>query len=341
MDVTNKKKILIGMAFVALIGSASIITIIILNSQENVGSFTEIGQIDTNGETMNVQIREDIAYVIDTQDDNPGGLMLIDISNPETPTLLGSYSNEGMIWDFELQGDFAYLANSIDGLEIVNISNPSSINRIGHYLPGHLIHDVAIQGDLAYVAVWELGFEILNISNPATPTRISSKSLTGASINIFLKDDLLYVTDHLNDYTNIEIYNVSMPTAPAKLGEFILEEHDFFFPIVHGDYLYVADHGPSGNLVILNISDPTNIAEVGRIDAKSDRYANRMYVKDNKLYMTHYTKGLLVVDVTDPTDPKILNTYFNGGAGYDVDIDGDYIYFAARHGGLQILQYSP
>ncbi|UYP45638.1 hypothetical protein NEF87_001923 [Candidatus Lokiarchaeum ossiferum] len=335
------KKILIGILIGALIGSASILTISLLNSQGKIGSFTEIGQIDTNGETMNVQIRDNIAYVIDTQDDNPGGLMLIDISDPESPELLGSYIDGGMIWDFELQGDLAYLANRYDGLEIVNISNPSSIHRIGHYRPGHEIYDVAVQGDLAYVAAWELGFEILNISNPTTPTRISRQSLTGTCINVFLEGDVLYVTDHLNTYTNIEAYNVSISTTPAKLGEFMLEAHDFFFPIVHGDYLYVADHGSTGDLVILNISDPTSIAEIGRFKARSESYPNRMCFKDNILYMSEYEKGLVLIDVTDPTEPTILNTYFNGGAGYGVAVAGDYIYFAARHGGLQILQYTP
>ena len=129
MKLKKKNKLMIGSIIVGLVAIASVVTIMLLQSQSTSGNLDLVGQIDTNGETMNVQIRDNIAYVIDTEDDNPGGLILIDISNPESPVLLGSYYNGGMPFDFVLIEDLAFVANRFDGLEILNISVPSEIVR--------------------------------------------------------------------------------------------------------------------------------------------------------------------------------------------------------------------
>jgi hypothetical protein len=336
----KNRKVIIGLViFIVVAGGASGIILSLLTSAGNSGTLTQVGQIDTNGETMNVQIRDNIAYVIDTQDNNPGGLMLINISNPELPVLLGSYYNIGLPNDFVLHGDLAYVANRFDGLEILNISDPQHIIRIGHYHPGYEIADVQIGDNIAFLGSFSQGFEIVNITDPTNPTKISNTLLTGHCINVCLDGDLLYVTDHIQ-YTNIEVYNISNLLSPVKVGEFILQDHDLFFPTIYGDYLYVADHGSTGKLLILDISNPTNIIEVARIDVQSQRYANRMCVTENILYMADYDEGLILVDISDPTDPEVIASYYNGGAGYDVAVEGNYIYFAARHGGLQILQYT-
>ncbi|UYP45641.1 hypothetical protein NEF87_001926 [Candidatus Lokiarchaeum ossiferum] len=71
----------------------------------------------------------------------------------------------------------------------------------------------------------------------------------------------------------------------AKLVEFILEAYDFIFPIVHGDYLLVVDHGSTGDLTIPDISDLTNIVEIGRFKVRLDSHPNRMCIKDITLNM--------------------------------------------------------
>lgn len=310
-----------------------------INLNQNRGTLTEVGQILTNGECMKVEIHDNVAFIVDTTDDNPGGLMLIDVSDPTTPTLLGSYYESGMIMDFTIKGDIAYCANRFDGLEILNISDFENIRRIGHYSPGRTIYDVMVKGDLAYVGAADTGFKILNISDPTAPFRISSTQLDGNSLHVFIDENICYITDHLTDYTNIEAYNISNPESPEKLAEIQLNNVDFFGLHVSGDYLYTADHGSSGDLFILDISDPTTITVVGRFDSGGSTYG--MWVEGTIVYVTDYDLGLLVVDISDPSNPDLLARFDDGGAGEDVQVVGDYIYVADRHDGLEILQYLP
>ncbi len=335
----NKKNLIIGAVLLGCMTVASVLSFSLLKTRGVIGNLKKVGQIETNGETMVVQIRDDIAYIIDTEDDNPGGLMLINISNPTSPSLMGSYYSEGLPNDFALQGDLAFVANRFDGLEILNISDPSNINRIGHYHPGYEVTDVEIDDDLAFLGSMDQGFEIVNISDPTSPEKISNTVLTGVCINVCLDGDLLYVNDHIQ-YTNIEVYDISNLLSLQKIGEFILEDHDLFFPTIFGDYLYVADHGSTGDMLILDVSDPTSIVEVGRINSGTDSFSYRMWVDGTTAYVTDFDKGLLIVDVSDPSNPEILTRFYDGGAGEDVKVVGEYFYFAARHGGLKILHLS-
>ncbi|MHA2247154.1 MAG: LVIVD repeat-containing protein, partial [Candidatus Hodarchaeales archaeon] len=262
----------------------------VINLNQNKGTFTELGQIETNGECMKVEVHDNVAFIVDTTDDNPGGLMLIDVSDPTTPTLLGSYYDLGMIIDFTIKGDIAYCANIFNGLEILNISDYENVHRIGHY--GGTIYDVMVEGDLAYIGAWSHGFKILNISDPTAPFRVSSTNLDGASVHVSIDENICYITDHLTDYTNIESYNVSNPESPVKLAEIQLNNVDFFELHVSGDYLYAADHGSSGDLFILDISDPTAITEIGRFNSGGTTYG--WCVEGTIVYVADYDKGLLV-----------------------------------------------
>ncbi|MHA2247368.1 MAG: hypothetical protein ACXADY_20645, partial [Candidatus Hodarchaeales archaeon] len=64
-------------------------------------------------------------------------------------------------------------------------------------------------------------------------------------------------------------------------------------------------------------------------------------VEGTIVYVADYDKGLLVVDISDPSNPDLLARFDDGRAGEDVQVVGDYIYVADRHDGLEILQYMP
>ena len=64
---------------------------------------SELGQWDSNnGEARKVQIVGTLAYVASYY----GGLIIIDISTPSAPTILGSYENEERAYDVEVVDDY-------------------------------------------------------------------------------------------------------------------------------------------------------------------------------------------------------------------------------------------
>lgn len=335
MDIKNKK-ILIGALVVGILTTTSLLIILSINTQHFSGNLSKIGQIETNGLATTVQVRGKIAYVIDSNENNPGGLMLINISNPEQPVLLGSYYEAGMPNDFALQGDLAYVSNSGDGLEILNVSNPDNIVRIGHYRPGKIMYDVEVRDNIAFLASNSEGLEILNISDPTVPQRISKVALSNYCINVFVEENYCYASG----FSTLEVVDISNPSTPQKVEQFSVNNHLFFYPIKFGDIIYIADHGNEGDMIILDSSDPTNINEVGRVSKLNEGYARRTCVNNSIAYMAFYSDGLLIVDMSYPNNPEVINHFKEGGKGYDIAINGDYIYFAAGSEGLQILHHS-
>jgi hypothetical protein len=78
-------------------------------------TLTELGQIDTGGEAFEVEIVGEIAYVMDTTDNNPGGLVIINVSDPNHPYKLGSYYQSGLPMQVAVVGEIAYLENRFIG----------------------------------------------------------------------------------------------------------------------------------------------------------------------------------------------------------------------------------
>ena len=97
------------------------------------------------------------AYVADGNN----GLVIVDISNPASPTLKGSYDTAGFAEDVVVAGNYAYVADGNNGFVIIEISNPASPTLAGSYDTVGYAQDVDVAGNYAYVADGKNGFVIL------------------------------------------------------------------------------------------------------------------------------------------------------------------------------------
>ncbi|MFW9830014.1 MAG: hypothetical protein ACFFEY_20770, partial [Candidatus Thorarchaeota archaeon] len=125
----------------------------------NYSSFNtrQLGQIHTGGNAVDVEIQGDIVYVIDNADFNSGGLVIINVSDPSSPSILGSYYQSGVPFKVSVVGEIAFLANSQVGLEILNVSNPSNPIKIDQYTGSGAAYDIEIVGEFGYLADWGRG----------------------------------------------------------------------------------------------------------------------------------------------------------------------------------------
>jgi len=56
----------------------------------------------------------------------PYGLLILDVSNPATPSVLSSLYMPGYAFGLAVEGDYAYVAEGGSGLVIVNVANPAA-----------------------------------------------------------------------------------------------------------------------------------------------------------------------------------------------------------------------
>ncbi len=57
--------------------------------------------------------------------------MVVDISNPGSPQLLGNYLTAGDAWDVVLSGGMAFVADGGEGLRVIDVSTPTAIREVG------------------------------------------------------------------------------------------------------------------------------------------------------------------------------------------------------------------
>jgi hypothetical protein len=182
-----------------------------------------------------VRVAGDYAYVIEW----PDGLRIVDIKNPASPTLIGSYDTPNQATHLEVTGNHVILGQWNLGFRIIDVSNPASPVQVSYYdTPGNA-SGLAVEGNLLYVADGNAALEVFDISNPASPTMIGMNetwdyldSYTGVDV----VGDYAFVS---NFNFGMYVFDVSDPTNPAYIESYTTS-HRCADVEVHGDFAYLA-----------------------------------------------------------------------------------------------------
>jgi len=160
-----------------------------------------------------------------------GHLTVINISNPEKPVVLGSFTDTSSLRGADsvyVSGKYAYVtAYSTDTLAIIDISNPFAPSLAGKIVNGagatalDYPFKVYVVGDYAYVPSYnDKSLSVFNISNPAAIKEVAvikydgneTKGLERATA-VFVTDKYAYATSHTSTFSVIDISGIDAPTA--------------------------------------------------------------------------------------------------------------------------------
>lgn len=194
--------------------------------------------------------------------DDESGMQIIDISNPDSPAIIGNYAYmiNRRVEDIQVVDNYAYLADLDNGLLIVNVQNPSGPTLSGRY---HTVpNSIFVSGHYAFIA--EMGdgqtanMSIIDVTNPANPILSGHLNLQSPSLyGVTVSGDYAY----LGGEGRIFLINITNPSSPVLAGtcNFMGNENALDIKI-RGNYAYVAN-GSCG-VMIVDISDPVNPALV-------------------------------------------------------------------------------
>ncbi|MHA1201019.1 MAG: LVIVD repeat-containing protein [Candidatus Heimdallarchaeaceae archaeon] len=292
---------------------------------------SELGNYPSSGESLEVAIDGDLAYVADKYN----GVMILNISNPLSPSFVGNYTptlaNRAM--DVCIDGDFAFIGYRYGGVHVVDISDPYNPTQADIYDIGDTIAwgKIEVIGNYAYVAT-NVGLYVMDVNNKASISVADNidNPETGIARGLKISGNYAFVADGNADLWVVDITN---PLNIMNIGDFGPGEYskDVF---ISGDLAYVSN-GIYG-LRIFNISNPLLPVSIGHFAGDFES----SYVIGNVLYGANNDDGLWVLDISDPTSP-IKHTEFNSvGNAFAVEVVGDYVYLADGTNGLQILDLS-
>jgi len=285
----------------------------------------EIGRYDSFGDTRDVVVDGDYAYIADGYP----GVRVLDISKPTNPIEVGFCDTPGFARGLFISDGYIYVADDIGGLRILDRRNPVKPVEIGGFSPPGSSKAVFVQDTFAYLAMGDSGLCIVNVGNPSAPFLVGRYDTPGFANNVYVAGYYAYVADK---DSGLRVVDVSDATNPYEVS-FFKNSCPVYSVYIDSNYSYIAN-GDNG-LRILDISNPENPFEVGYYDSLDG-------VKDVCL-SGHYasiinTYTVKFVDVSDPAHCKGLgveqSSSFNAKKVY---YSGDYAYISAGGKGMRII----
>jgi hypothetical protein len=276
--------------------------------------------------SMAVAVRDNYVYA-----DLGPGLVVLDISEPASPTQVGLGSEQVDVHGLLIDENYMYTAGDA-GFQVLDISNPSKPLLVGTYrTEGPYASDVAVSGSYAYVAAgfWG-GLTIIDISDPSSPIYVGPYLTSDAVDAVAVSGDYAYLAA---GYAGFQAVDVSDPCAPVHVGGY--DTKGFATDIaLTGNYACIA--AGSGGLQIIDISNPSEPNLVGLHYALG--YAHGVFVSGNWAYVADGMAGLHIFDISNPSTPTRLGGYDTEGYAHSVFVLGSYAYVADGEGGLAVMR---
>ncbi len=124
-----------------------------------------VSGVDTPGGGWGVGVGVAISGTHTYVADGDSGLQVIDITNPQSPQIMGSVDTPERALGVAVSGTHAYVADWKSGLQVIDITNPQSPQIVGSVdTPGNAL-DVAVSGSHAY-AVGSSGLQVWSLCRP-------------------------------------------------------------------------------------------------------------------------------------------------------------------------------
>lgn len=253
------------------------------------------------------------------------GLIVLDVSDPNRWHELGKISTwdgDRSVQDVAVHGSRAVVAESL-GITVLDIDNPSAPVTMGYL--NFPATTVAMDEGYAY-AVSGFDFLVIDLGDPTKPKVVGQLPNVGMSAagGIHVSGSTAYIVSG-----NFLIIDLTDPHNPVQILSEPIPARDVQ---VQGNYLYVAawDQG----FRIYDISQPSAPFLVGSLDVPGAPVGVK--ISGNTAYLaTGVYDGLQIVDVSDPSDPKLIAGDDTIEA-YDVDVEGNIAYVATSENGIAI-----
>ncbi len=229
--------------------------------------------------------------------------------------LVGAYRRGEDVDNFQwlevvtVQGDYAYAsafypkANDWkSAIHIFDISEPADPVKVGSYISEGHIVDFEISGEYAYLSSRDIGLEILDISDPTHPTQIN-EFFAGYTESLVVQDNLVFLYEYKG-----------------------MEEQGY----------------EKGRLYVLDVSDPTNIKQVG---VMAD-IGSPMAIYDHFLYTVRSSDSfndadeLFLVDVANLQNPVPILQDLSIRYIRDMEISEGILYISANDAHIVLFDIS-
>ncbi|MBD3163476.1 MAG: hypothetical protein GF328_15340 [Candidatus Latescibacteria bacterium] len=292
---------------------------------EPVQSVYEVGHNLTD-----LDVQGDVVYYVRGYDRD---LTLLDVSDLENPTFLGSVVLGGGPHNIDVNGTRVSLGDGYAGLSTVDTSDPTDPVELGTFDTFSRTSVVIRRGAHLFSVDHEDGMLVFDVTDLAHPALAARYDPPGLMYDLVLDGDRAYATAYEH---GLRVVDISDPLDPVEIGVAAVPNANLLD--VSGSYAYVTDaiaNGPCW-LRIYDVTDPGSMTEVGSL--LMPELVHEVEVVGPYAYVAAGDSGLRIIDVSDPEDPFEAAVYSAPDLN-DVQVVGTYAYLASADwdGGFLVL----
>ena len=189
-----------------------------------------------------------------------------------------------------VRGDYAYVGTDYYGLHIVDISDPSAPFIAGICNTAGKAETPILSGNIVCLADRLQGVYLIDVSDPASPFVTGLCNASDTVVDISLSGDYLAVCVSGGGNANgIEIFDISVPSSPVKVGTLSIGSDSCTDVVAVGDNIYF--HNTTVDELIICCSaeqaNPIIVKTVGFSDLKDfDIAGSKLYIRDGRRLKT-------------------------------------------------------
>jgi choice-of-anchor B domain-containing protein len=236
------------------------------------------------------------------------GLAVVNVTDPKNPYETGFVPMPLSTWqDVQTYQHYAYLTNETSGgLAIVDLADPENPVSAGNWTgsgfnDAHTLY-IDVPKARAYIAGSENvgGVRIVSLANPTSPVQVGQWN-TVYFHEVYVQDDVLYGAAIQND--TFYILDVSNPANVTVLGSVANYPGAFThstWATPDGNFCMTTDEQVGSRCILWNVSNPANIVQADDYVPNPATIPHNVHIEDALAFISHYTIGVRVVDVSDP-----------------------------------------
>ncbi|GAB5533758.1 MAG: hypothetical protein Rubg2KO_00070 [Rubricoccaceae bacterium] len=264
--------------------------------------------------------------------------------------------------DIKTYGDYAYVTTEAygpnEGLQIIDLSNlPESAEEVAvmrgpddALVSSHNLNIDEVTGH-AYVLNSD-GSEIvvLSLADPEAPVVVSTLPV-GGSHDVYAHNGRAYVAEGRQPY--ISIWDMTTPSSPEQIGQVVVPDAGYVhnvWPTDDGKHMLTTEETIDKTIKVWNIEDLDNPVLLGEW-LGANQIAHNVHIEGNYAFISHYTAGVYVLDISDPTNPVEVARHdtferhdgrkMDGNWGATLPSPSGYVYGSDMQGKLTVLRWTP
>jgi Tfp pilus assembly protein PilV len=262
-----------------------------------------------------------------------------------------SGAGTGIAADFYMTatGTYAVMVNqnSAGGsdLFIFDITNPAAPIQVGSLnLGASKPHDLAVIGTHALVASADnlAELQVVDISNPALPLLLGGFDASGNAnaLTIVATGTTVFLARDDSAAEELLVISIATPTAPTLISSLELGAIPNNMALTSsGQLLYFAMNANSGELSVVNVSNPSALSVSATYDVSGNTDATAVSAFGFYAAIGQDDGAVLIFDMSTPTAPLLISSTLDIGSSindFGMGVGDTLLFAGTKTGGAQL-----